>query len=118
MDIINSHYLCFDGVISDGCKPFGFSIMKNLYYGAIIFVVGLITGGYLATPSDYLFLKEANAFKYEMLMAADDYIVNSQKIFDKLEAETSFADTYGESDACDSMYRAYEVYDSLLMTQL
>ena len=91
--------------------------MKNLYFGAVIFIMGLACGEYNATPN-YQFLKEANAFKYEMLMAADDYIVNSQKIFDKLEVETSFADTYGESDACDSMYRAYEVYDSLLMSQL
>lgn len=92
--------------------------MKNLYYGSILFIVGLICGEYNATPKDYLFLKEANAFKYECLEAADDYIINSQKIFDKLDAETSFADTYGELEACDSMYRAYEKYDSLLMTQL
>lgn len=89
-----------------------------------LIIVGMLIGTlgttykYKRVQENYAFLKEANAFKYECLMAADDYIVNSQKIFDKLDAETSFSDTYGESDACDSMYRAYEVYDSLLMTQL
>lgn len=89
-----------------------------------LIIIGMLIGTmgttykYKRVQENYSFLKEANAFKYEMLMAADDYIVNSQKLFDKLDAETTFADTYGESDACDSMYRAYEVYDSLLMSQL
>lgn len=89
-----------------------------------LIIVGMLIGTlgttykYKRVQENYAFLKEANAFKYEMLMAADDYIVNSQKLFDKLDAETSFADTYGELETYDSICRAYEVYDSLIMTQL
>ena len=66
------------------------------------------------------FAKEANAYKYECLIAADMYITANEHLLELIEDDPNicFADTYGELDCVDSINIAYAKLDSLYAQEL
>lgn len=94
-------------------------IVKNLLIGVSLFSAGLLIGSYLSSsdkPDDYLFVKACAEYRYDCLEAADDYIVNSQKLLEEIKSTNeNWDDTYGESDAYALMEDAYAKYNSLLI---
>lgn len=95
--------------------------VKNLLIGVNLFASGLLAGSYLSSsdkPDDYLFVKACAEYRYNCLEAADDYIINSQKLIEEIKSNNeNWDDTYGESDACALMEDAYAKYNSLLIQE-
>lgn len=101
--------------------------MKKLILIALLsFTMGVLMYAFADYTQDQqikkelAFVKEANAYKYECLIAADMYITANEHLLEYIEDDPNicFADTYGELDCVYEMDRAYERLDSLAATQL
>ena len=97
--------------------------ITRAYYAMCIFCIGAYVGIGCSNKNlrnQLAFSQECNAFKYELIEAYDDYYINSQKLIEKMDADSRicFSDTYGEGYEFDEMCQASQKVDSLLATCL